>query len=368
MFFSQLIFCCIILNLKVHFSERSSLSFCSFLRSFTVSFIDIYSQVTNHGPAKPSLELKPGTAIKPERPEVVADDNEDDDDNYLIDAAFLKPEVNLILDDSDEGDVIQGPGNATDHLAQGQDSSQSHVCSYCKKPFKSLSLVYKHIEGNHRDMLKCVCLFCDAAFAKRNDLIQHRRIMHGSPKDKFADFITKEEDDRYSCNECLKCYKQLPKIYLHIRREHRNLIDVPAACDVCKTKKLGSVCRHRRRRPVALTDWQCAKCGKPFHSQEQLDVHLLDCFDDTKDKTDGVFRCHFCPAVFQTRQRVTQHRKEVHPTTYYQCRRCDQNFNSKFDLMMHGRQVHNPYNPGPSCRICKASFKTLSKLKVVCCQ
>lgn len=316
-------------------------------------------QVTSPEVRKTHDELNPKPGVK--RPEVEVDD---DDDDFMIDAAYLKPEVNLVLDDDDNADDSEDPGNATDPLAEDPTSSHSHVCSYCKKKFKSLEIVYKHIEANHKDMLKCVCLFCDAAFAKRNDLIQHRRIMHGSPKDKFADFIIKEENGRYACKECLKSYKQLSKMYLHIRREHRKLMDGSASCEICLTKKPSTVCRHRRRRHVALTDWQCAKCGKPFHSQEQLDVHLLDCFDDASDKSDGVFRCHFCPAVFQTRQRVTQHRKEVHPTTYYQCRRCDQNFNSKFDLMMHGRQAHNSSNAGFACKICKATFKSLPKLKV----
>ena len=327
--------------------------------------MQLFSQETPKTP----VQVKRVPEVKQERPEVEADDNvdygdDDDDDDDLIDAAFLKPEVNLILeDDSDECEDAQDAGNATDPLAEDQESSQ--VCSYCKKPFKSLSQVYKHIEATHRDMLKCVCLFCDAAFAKRNDLIQHRRIMHGSPKDKFADLIIKEGEDRYSCKECLKRYKQLPRIYLHIRREHRPLIGgITTSCDICKDKKPGTVCRHRRRRHVELSDWQCAKCGKPFHSQEQLDVHLLDCFDVSNVITDGVFRCHFCPAVFPTRQRVTQHRKEVHPTTYYQCRRCDQNFNSKFDLMMHGRQVHNSSSATFVCRTCKSTFKSLTKLKV----
>jgi hypothetical protein len=189
----------------------------------------------------------------------------------MINAKFFMPEVNLILKDS-PGDECEPqlitPRLGEDHFVETKVAPR--VCSYCKMKFETLELAYSHIEESHRDMLKLVCLLCNAKFARPNDMLQHKRSMHPSNNDSFADMLIKE-DDRLLCKVCLKCFQQPGKVRLHFRKEHPELIE-DRKCGTCKGP--GLTCKHGLRMKAA-TGWMCARCGKPFHSQEQLDIHVL---------------------------------------------------------------------------------------------
>lgn len=136
-------------------------------------------------------------------------------------------------------------------------------------------------------------------------------------------------------------------------------------CNICRKvfANRGSLNNHKKQHHFA-SNWKCTKCSKPFHSQEQLNVHVLDCLEEEKAVNEGEVRCHFCPQVFKSRDDAMSHRKTVHPTTYYQCRRCDKNFNSKYDLMMHGREAHVKA-PKIVCEVCNVVCGSTTRLQVV---
>ena len=126
------------------------------------------------------------------------------EDSYseLIDEEFLKPEVNLVFDADSDNEVSEGssnPGTTRSEVVQFQNGC--HVCTFCKKKFKSLSLAYQHVEETHQIVLEFTCPFCEAAFETNDDLILHKRKIHRIPKGIFKDLILKEDDrDQYKQN------------------------------------------------------------------------------------------------------------------------------------------------------------------------
>ena len=126
------------------------------------------------------------------------------EDSYseLIDEEFLKPEVNLVFDGDSDNEVSEGssnPGTTRSEVVQFQNGC--HVCTFCKKKFKSLSLAYQHVEETHQIVLEFTCPFCEAAFETNDDLILHKRKIHRIPKGIFKDLILKEDDrDQYKQN------------------------------------------------------------------------------------------------------------------------------------------------------------------------
>ena len=95
---------------------------------------------------------------------------------------------------------------------------------------------------------------------------------------------------RYSCKVCLKCYKQLPRMHLHIKKEHFKMI-TDLTCNICRKvfANRGSLNNHKKQHHFA-SNWKCTKCSKPFHSLEQLNVHGLDCLDEEKAVNEGEVR------------------------------------------------------------------------------
>jgi hypothetical protein len=283
-------------------------------------FKETHSKLTyKRTPAKPvEVQEKPETSEHHRQPQNHEEGHEGHEGmgyGEMFNEELLRPEVNLVLDDDsdkEESAAVAGKSEAPKRR------TRMYPCNHCNEEFPSTALVRNHVEKAHRDMFKFACQSCDARFAKSNELLQHRNQKHESTKDKYAHlyFI---EGDRLLCKACLKCFRQLVKMHIHLKKEHSKLVDVKP-CQICKIPMAS--CKHGKKWD-AMTNWICPRCRRPFTSQQQLNIHILNCSHKPFHHMSH-YKCQFCTDIFINEQELLVHRREVHPTTFYQCQKCDQ--------------------------------------------
>lgn len=128
------------------------------------------------------------------------------------------------------------------HLASKHSGKQqSYLCSFCGKPFASLSGYKQHL-SKHTGVTylkrNVVCTDCGKAFRSRADLRTHS-VMH-----------TKEK--AYTCHTCSASFTQKASL-----KDHQH---------------------------VHMNTWQCELCKKSFGRQRYLDQHVKGCGQSSKEK------------------------------------------------------------------------------------
>ena len=85
-----------------------------------------------------------------------------------------------------------------------------HQCSHCKKRFSAEPSLSRHIKVHHSDAKPFECNICGKTFLYKQNYHSHMN-RHSCGKN-------------YACDTCGKLFIQLPKLQVHIRDEHPELL------------------------------------------------------------------------------------------------------------------------------------------------
>jgi len=90
----------------------------------------------------------------------------------------------------------------------------SHICADCGKPYKSLKMLKAHKAAIHskEDRNKYSCQDCDATFRYQPGLSLHR----------------KKHQQTFSCTKCSSSFAYMQTFKAHVRRKHGGGATVPA--------------------------------------------------------------------------------------------------------------------------------------------
>ncbi len=189
------------------------------------------------------------------------------------------------------------------------DNPQRSKCFVCAKEFPDNNRFRRHLR-THTAEKRFECILCKKKFALNQYLLKHMKLRH------------KDYKELYPCPICHQKFTNWFTMKAH-QKTHKS--KEPRKC-----KKL-----H-----------QCVQCSERFRSNRELRVH----FRLHMEKK--LFQCSHCPKTFGQRQKMWQHRKNVHAVRKYtKCRFCEKKFSDTESLKLHMR-LHTPQNKPFECAFC----------------
>ncbi|XP_061415413.1 zinc finger and BTB domain-containing protein 16-like [Lethenteron reissneri] len=193
-------------------------------------------------------------------------------------------------------------------------------CKICGKVVNSKIAAQKHLLY-HAGERKLECATCGEGFAFKQDLLLHKRKVHGRGKS-------------YMCDECGRVFRCNGNFIRHLRVVHKG--QRPHVCEYCGQcfADVGNLTRHLRRH-LGVATFQCSKCEEKCETLTQLKLHLrthigvkpFECkicqkrcrsFSSIRAhiaKHNGcqAFKCTLCEFVTPARRKMEQHMKSHKP-------------------------------------------------------
>ena len=200
----------------------------------------------------------------------------------------------------------------------------SHKCEICEKLFHSEINLRSH-KIWHREW-KYECDICHLMFPSQGFVNSHRSQIH----------FPKPRNCRWHCGQT---FKQPSERLLHEKRIHYQTKYSDVSCDICgksiSSKWPGLLKRHKK-------------------------THL-----NPSERTEE-YKCSKCFEVFQSRDKVKQHRKLVHYNAKYRCFECDKLFIFERNLKIHIEKMKNKKHikKAHKCESCHKSFFNTQNLKI----
>ncbi|XP_059615643.1 zinc finger protein hangover-like [Phlebotomus argentipes] len=209
-------------------------------------------------------------------------------------------------------------------------------CRVCQKRISS-KVGYKNhllIEHQINDCQFVSCDLCPAEFSNEKGLRVHMFRTHN--------ISVKEEEggsadqQHFECNICHTVYRSVEQLRDHINTVHgvTNLPDLDESAEQSSVVKDGD--SHNETLPdyTPIEVWfQCRYCDENFNSNKKLTIHMNT--HEEHDSTD--YTCRDCGNVYGTRKSLWVHRHKKHPRPQMPspCEVCSKVFYDKTELGYH---------------------------------
>ena len=207
----------------------------------------------------------------------------------------------------------------TDHTEQ---SPLPHLCIQCEEIFNNFYQLQEHVKENHEVLRPYCCTLCPKKFKHHKGLELH-----------FLELHKEEKLSKVSCPKCFKTFStkfRLRAHMMHIHEENR-----PFACKHCNH----SCSRERGLMKHILTvhkgikpnrELLCPQCPKILASSSSLKDHISSVHEKCKQI------CSYCGKEYNLPGTLRKHILLEHELTIqHDCKKCEQQFTSKYDLKLH---------------------------------
>lgn len=201
------------------------------------------------------------------------------------------------------------------HLPENE--RPSYTCTECGRSCMTNALLQDHIRIHHTNEKPYICKICDARFATRTYLCQHRSRIHfiGNSISKPQQHIDKSLKEKFQCSTCgqisyyRKCYKK-----------------------TCYTPGVqSSTNRPLRKRNVTKSHHSCTDCGKLYLRRDKFEQHMNDCMKKLE--------CQYCHKLFKNRKSYNSHIIDNHNESKIRpCRFCDMIFKKHWQRYAHEKK------------------------------
>ncbi|XP_070555513.1 zinc finger protein 729-like [Ptychodera flava] len=225
-------------------------------------------------------------------------------------------------------------------------------CKLCKKTYSVKQSAKLHIMVSHFKIKHHICSFCNAAFSKRDALVDHAWNIHHknivSQRYRTAEGKSSGgSTGKWPCSKCPERFSSYRKLKQHGKIHNYHLW------------------RHK-----------CTVCGKRFSKITLLMIHLKGCrgmdvagdteipaFQDTpvakpkqKEPRQGAHKCHECGKTYGQIHFLVKHIRVVHKgMKAHECDHCHLQFSDRLALIGHIHQVHAESST-LQCGECKLEF------------
>ncbi|XP_057169965.1 zinc finger protein 595-like isoform X4 [Ursus arctos] len=210
------------------------------------------------------------------------------------------------------------------------------------------------------------CKECVKAFKQKPKLTKHHRIHTGEKpykcKECGKDFKNKGNlksherihtgEKPYKCNECNKAFSHKTNLTAH-HRIHTG--EKPYKCKECgKAFRRKSCVNVHERIHTGETPYKCTECGKTFKQLSHLTHHI------NTHSREKLYKCEECGKAFFHKANVSTHHRVHTGERPYKCKECGKAFRHKSHVNIHER-IHTGETPY-KCTECGKTFKQLSHL------
>lgn len=214
-----------------------------------------------------------------------------------------------------------------------------YECQFCQKIYRDRRQLHNHMTSHKQS--PCLCLICGKLFSGGRTLSRHMEL-HSS-------------DEKHSCTECGKTFKQRRYLLEHKRKVHNSTSNGQATCDICneqfENKRLLQT--HKQSHPfVEKRNFPCTICSFAAKCAYDLRRHM-----ETHSMENRSFECHICHAKLLPRY-ANSHMKSHDTTRNFECSECGQRFKRGSALKRHQVLHQTTTGSGPSftCDVCSKVF------------
>ena len=257
--------------------------------------------------------------------------------------------------------------------------SKRFHCKPCNKEFSAKHQLQRHLEQTsaHVKDAKHECHICHKLYMSKHGLGQHIRINHDKIKPKrrecplcnktYSDGkglkehlanVHEQGEKSHKCDFCGKTFMYVTDKNRHILTVHKKHKDI-----FCKFCSYGSASNRNMERHYINNHMFCMKCDKEFNDKDAFTNHMTD-VHDRKDKST---QCKFCNKTLKSH--IDVHYRAVH---FYCSERCDQQFESKEEVLSHLDTYHpdehehykHYMKKSYTCKFCDQKFKKSTELYI----
>lgn len=204
---------------------------------------------------------------------------------------------------------------------KNKDHKKKHKCPTCEKLFPSRAHLKEH-EISHSSEQQYQCTVCDQGFKRKNALSKHMRIFHPDGPDSIV----------CSCGKVFAS-RELMEKHKENSGQHRLLV--------------------------------CGECGVLYKTQASLDSHLMLHRENQaiSESAAWPYTCHTCQERFSSRASLSNHTKDFHSTSVFQCPECNKSCKTQKLLHLHRLRRHTVGNREFLCPLCSKAFHVLKDLR-----
>ena len=286
----------------------------------------------------------------------------------------MSPEINIALQKAAAAAAMAAMNTITNESQQSCKQSvdkYNQLCVYCNKTFKTKNELEKHMKS-HVSPANQKCNICDDIFPSATILAEHK-LTHCK--------VTKGN----ICTVCKVPIKNDEQFYAHAQQH--GFQGTAMQCIVCR-QTLASMLElqmHAKHHfQVASTAYSCSVCVTSFNSRENLVSKLnadgktfyvcKPCYHGEAPSTSALTSpsggtvgtspviCRVCSVVCEGETQLATHMTQHHKKSY-QCIKCQQAFNTEYEIQVHVATHMMQEGNKHDCLICNLSFDSPAKLQ-----
>ena len=194
-------------------------------------------------------------------------------------------------------------------------------CDQCDKSFTHKRLLNTHVWNTHHREETCKCKVCGKMMSSASGLREHELIHKG--------------EKPYKCDICSRGFANRSNLRRHVMI-HQN--DRPFVCEFCKMtfNRLASLQQHERCH-TGEKPYKCNVCGLSFASKSTARKHEMR---HSKQKE---IKCRFCERKFWDNYACRTHERIHTGDLPFECTLCNKKYPERNVLMKHMKTNHKEW-------------------------
>jgi uncharacterized C2H2 Zn-finger protein len=247
--------------------------------------------------------------------------------------------------------------NLQEHSAVCESESNKHVCAICESTFKKRASLRRHLHTHIKDDQneRFKCHICQKCYLRKDLLVTHLRLLHNAKK-------------LYQCHHCPKTSTFKQHMSKHLMTHHFKHTVMPIdirqkfICPECGRKLCSSenLRKHKRTHLRIAHKFKCDMCPATFARPDGLKRHANVHLTHISNVVNATFKCWVCELCCNSREHYKAHIMDTHSELWKKpCPRCSAFFKDKQAWFIHMYRHHTWLE----CQQCKHIFASSVRLQ-----